>query len=184
MYVGMGLIQNEHGVWIVRRRVQKRLREPVARVLNNGKDRQTFLQKSTATKDKKEATRLAPAILVEFGKILDEAEALLAERPLRTSLAQSEIDRIAEFHYASVLAGDEEFTSESAQADEDFVRSVARQFDEAGIEYDMPPQWTPNVPPTGSQTVRSPNEMQTWNLCCRSCGLHCPAVISAKSVRQ
>jgi hypothetical protein len=99
----MGLISNEHGVWIVRRKVPNRLQEPVARVLNNGKDRQTFLQKSTGTKDKKEATRLAPVILVEFGKILDEAEALLAERPLRTSLALSEIDRIAAYHYASVL---------------------------------------------------------------------------------
>jgi hypothetical protein len=98
MYVGMGLIQNEHGVWVVRRKVPERLQEAVARVLNNGKDRQTFLQKSTGTKDKKEATRLAPAILVEFGKILDEAEALLAERPPRTSLAQSEIDRIGDYH--------------------------------------------------------------------------------------
>src|SRR5262249_14139197 len=84
MYVGMGLIENEHGVWVERMRVPKRLQEAVARVLNKGKDQQKFLQKTTGTKDKKEATRLAPAILVEFGKILDEAEALLAERPLRT----------------------------------------------------------------------------------------------------
>jgi hypothetical protein len=105
MYVGMGLTQNEHGVWIVRNRVPKRLQEAAARVLDNGKERQTFLQRSLGTKDRKEATRLAPEVLVAFRKILDEAEALLAERPLRTSLAPSEIDRIAEFYYASVLAG-------------------------------------------------------------------------------
>jgi hypothetical protein len=31
--VGLGLIQNEHGVWCVRRKVPKRLEEAVARVL-------------------------------------------------------------------------------------------------------------------------------------------------------
>jgi hypothetical protein len=62
----------------------------------------------------------------------------LIERPVRSALAQSEIDRIAEFHYASVLAGDEEFTTEAVQADKDFGRSIAAQFDEAGIAYDMP----------------------------------------------
>jgi len=138
MYVGMGLIQNEHGVWVVRRKVQKRLQEPVARVLNNGKERQTFLQRSLGTKDKKEATRLAPEVLVSFRKILDEAEALLAERPSRTSLAQSEIDRIAQFHFASALAGDDEFTREGAKVDEDGARSIASQLTEAGVEYTMP----------------------------------------------
>jgi len=138
MYIGMGLRKNRHGVWIVRCKVPKPLEEPVARVLDNGKERQTYLQKSTGTKDQREAKRIAPTVLVDFRKTLDEAEALLEERPLRTSLAQSEIDRIAEFHYASVLAGDEEYTVEGAQADEDFVRSIADQLSQTGIEYDMP----------------------------------------------
>jgi hypothetical protein len=60
------------------------------------------------------------------------------ERPLRASLAQSEIHRIAEFHYASVLAGDEEFTREGGKEDEDLVPSIARQLTEAGVEYTMP----------------------------------------------
>ena len=59
MYVGMGLIQNEHGVWVVRRKVPPHLQEAVACVLDNGKDRQTFLQKSLGTKDRKEAARLS-----------------------------------------------------------------------------------------------------------------------------
>ncbi|HKD30993.1 MAG TPA: site-specific integrase [Xanthobacteraceae bacterium] len=145
----MGLIPNEHGVWIVRRKVPKRLQEAVARVLNNDKDRQTFLQKTTGTKSKKEATRLAPAILVEFGKILAEAETLLEERALRTALGSSEIDRIADYHYASVLAADDDFTTEGAVDDEDLVRSVGRQLMGAGVEYDMPTPLDTERPPYG-----------------------------------
>jgi hypothetical protein len=47
-------------------------------------------------------------LLAAFRETLCQAEALLIERPVRSALAQSEIDRIAEFHRASVLAGDEE----------------------------------------------------------------------------
>ena len=47
MYVGIGLTRNRHGVWVVRRKVPKRLREPVAHVLDNGEGRQTWLQKTT-----------------------------------------------------------------------------------------------------------------------------------------
>jgi hypothetical protein len=115
MNVGMGLIQ-KNGTWIVRKKVPDRLREPVSRVLGKDKQEQTWLQKSTGTKDKAEARRLAPAIMVEFTKVLQEAQGLLAERPLRTTLAQSEIDRVAEFHYAQVLAADEAFTTEGPQA--------------------------------------------------------------------
>lgn len=80
--------------------------------------------------------------MVEFAETLVKAKGLLAERPLRTTLAQSEIDRIAEFHFATVLVGDEEFTGEGAEADEDLARAIAGQLDEAGIEYDMPAPWT------------------------------------------
>jgi integrase len=138
MYVGMGLRKNRYGVYIVRHKVPERLEGPVARVLDNGKERQTYLQKSTGTKDQKEAKRIAVDVLAGFQETLRQAETLLAERPLRTALAQSEIDRIAEFHFASVLAGDEDFTTQGAQAEEDFTRSVASQFNEAGIEYEMP----------------------------------------------
>jgi hypothetical protein len=75
--------------------------------------------------------------LASFQKTPEEAEALLAERPVRTSLAQSEIDRIADFHFASRLAGDEEFTREGGNDDEG-LRSIAEELDEAGIDYFMP----------------------------------------------
>jgi len=87
-------------------------------------------------------------------------------------LAQSEIDRVAEFHYASVLAGDEEFTTEGAQADKDFARFVAAQFDEAGIEYKMPVALTTRGPRTGSQTAKSLSEMATCNGGYGTHGLH------------
>jgi hypothetical protein len=98
MYVGMRLRKNRYGVWIVRHKLPKHLEGPIARVLNNGKGRQAYLQKTTRTKDKAEAKRIAVGVLTAFKKTLDEAEALLVERPLRTSLAQSDIDRIAEFY--------------------------------------------------------------------------------------
>jgi hypothetical protein len=134
MQIGMGVVRNRNGTWLVRKKVPQHLREPVARVLDNGKAEQAWLQKSTGTKDKAEAKRRAPAVMVGFAKVLQEAAGLLAERPLRTALAQSEIDRIAEFHFATVLAGDEEFTAEGAEADEDLARAIAGQLDEAGID--------------------------------------------------
>jgi hypothetical protein len=149
MYVGMGLRKNEHGVFVVRIPVPRRLQGAIARVLDSGKERQAYLQKSTGTKDKTEAKRIAVDVLAGFRKTLDEAEALLAERPLRTSLSQAEIDRIAEFYYATVLAADEDFTTEGHQADEDLVRSVARQLTDAGIEYDMPAPLDAQRPPYG-----------------------------------
>src|SRR5262249_15100395 len=134
MYVGMGLRKNEHGVWIVRHKVPKHLEGPVACVLDKGKERQAYLQRSTGTKDKAEAKRIAVDVLAGFEETLRQAEAQLAERPLRTAVAKAEIDRIADYHYASVLEGDEEFTTEGAQADENFDRSIAAQLSEAGID--------------------------------------------------
>jgi integrase len=137
MYVGMGLTKNEHGVWVVRHKVPARLQEAVARVLDNGKERQTWLQKTTGTKDRGEAKRIAVDVLASFHETLGQAEALLSERPLRTSLAQSEIDRIAEFHYASKLEGDDEFTREGGK-EEDLVRSIASQLADASVDFTMP----------------------------------------------
>jgi hypothetical protein len=93
MHVGMGLIQ-KNGTWIVRQKVPGRLREPVSRVLGKDRQQQVWLQKSTRTKIK--------------------AEGLLAERPLRTTLTQQEVDRLADWHYANVLAADETFVTEGA----------------------------------------------------------------------
>src|SRR5229473_3383489 len=165
MHVGMGLIRNEHGVWIVRIKVPARLQVPVACVLDNGKERQAYLQKSTGTKDRAEAKRIAVDVLAGFHETLRQAEALLVERPLRMSLAQSEIDRIADYHYASMLKGDEDFTTEGHQADEDLVRSVAAQLTAASVEYAMPAPLDAQRPPyglTNRQVAKRDEHMTEW----------------------
>jgi hypothetical protein len=130
----MGLTKDRNGTWLVRKMVPKRLREAVARVLNNDKQSQMWLQRSTGTKHKAEAARLAPAM---FSEILQRAEGLLAERPLRTTLTEAEISRIAEFHYADMLAADDEFVTEGAAEEEAFTASIAKQLTEADVEFGM-----------------------------------------------
>ena len=60
--------------------------------------------------------RLAPAYSGGACEGAREAEGLLAERSRRTTLAQAEIDRIAEFHYA-----EEAFTTVGAADSEALV---------------------------------------------------------------
>jgi hypothetical protein len=106
MRVAMGLIKNEHGVYCERRRVPAHLQAAVATVLGVSKARQSWLKKSLRTKDQKEAKVRAKPVMMEFDRIIAQAEALMTERPLRTFLASAEIKRIAEYHYAAELADD------------------------------------------------------------------------------
>ena len=103
MRVGMGLIKNEHGVWLVRKKVPKRLEAATATVLGNGKPRVSWLKKTLRTKDKKQATITAKPVMMKFDRILADAEALLAERPLRTELSETEIKQLADYFYAHEL---------------------------------------------------------------------------------
>src|SRR5262249_3961684 len=98
-----------------------------------GKKRQAWLQRSLRTKDKREAKRRAPPVLMEFDRTLEEAEALASERPLRSSLDRREIERIAEFFYAHELAADEEERREGGS--EHFFQDIAKQLNEAGVEF-------------------------------------------------
>jgi hypothetical protein len=136
MRVGMSLFQNEHSVWCVRKKVPKALEQAVATVLGNGKKRQPWLQRSLRTKDKQEAKRLAPPVLMEFDRVLADAEASTAERPLRTTLDRREINRIADFFYAHELAADEEERREGGS--EALFQSVAKQLSDAGVHFDTP----------------------------------------------
>ena len=140
--ISMSIIKNEHGVFHVRKKVPKRLEEATATVMGRSKDRVAWLQRSLKTKDSREAKRRAPPVLMKFDRILAEAEALTAERPLRTSLDRREIERIAEFFYAHELAADEERRRNGDS--EALFQDVARQLEEAGI-------WTaPRFDRTGS----------------------------------
>ncbi len=67
----MGISKNRHGTYYASRRCQQHLQEAVARVLGNGKSRQTWLKRSLATKDAGDANRRAKPVQLEFDRILD-----------------------------------------------------------------------------------------------------------------
>src|ERR1700745_2705218 len=134
MRISMNVIKNAQGVFHVRKKVPKQLEAATATWTGSAKQRVAWLKKSLGTKDLKAAKVRATAILMEFDRIL--AEALLVERPLRTSLEPHEIERIANYFYACELAGDEEDRREGGS--EQLFQDVARQLSEAGIEYETP----------------------------------------------
>jgi hypothetical protein len=90
-----------------------------------------------ATKDAETANRRAKAVLIEFDHTLERAEALLAERPKRDNLTDAEIKLIADYHYAERLHDDEHQTREGTGQDA-FMLSIAKQLDDAGVEYTSP----------------------------------------------
>jgi hypothetical protein len=137
MPFGMGLNKNRHGTYEARKKVPQHLEEAVARVLDNGKPKQVWLKRTLATKDFAEAKRRVKAVQIEFDRILERALELLAERPLRDTLSDAENKLIADWHYAEMLHIDDEETGEGTGRDE-AMRSIAKQLDEAGIEYDVP----------------------------------------------
>jgi integrase len=87
--------------------VPERLQEAVAHVLNTGEARRVFLKKSLSTKSLKKAKAAAPLVLADFNRIVGEAEALLDEQPVVTTLTDTQIKRMAESHYAGMLGRDE-----------------------------------------------------------------------------
>ena len=137
MRFGMGLIKNEHGVFHVRRKVPKALEVATARVMGVPKQRISWLKQTLATKDEKRAKVLAKPIMMEFDRILAQAEALLVEHPVRTELTDAEIKQIADYFYAHELNADEELREEGIGSDPVFA-SVHRQLTEAGIEFETP----------------------------------------------
>ena len=80
------VFKNRHGVYYARKKVPKRLEQPTAEFQSNGKSRQGFLQRTLNTKDLREANIRAKPILMQFDRILAQAEALTVQRPLRTTL--------------------------------------------------------------------------------------------------
>jgi hypothetical protein len=133
----MGLNKNRHGTYEARKKVPAHLEEAVARVLDNGKPKQVWLKRSLATKDHSEAKRRVKAVQIEFDRIIEQAQELLAQRPLRDILSDAEIKLIADRHYAEMLHADDEETREGTGRDE-VVRAVKRQLDDARVGYDMP----------------------------------------------
>ena len=64
----MGLMKDRHGTYYARVKVPVRLQAAVARVLDQGKDRQSFLKKSLGTKELKAANVRAKPVLAGFDR--------------------------------------------------------------------------------------------------------------------
>jgi hypothetical protein len=160
----MGLIKDRHGTYYAQRRVPDRLQEAVARVLDQGKERQSFLKKSLGTKDLKTANVRAKPVQAGFDRVFGEAEQLLAARPMRESLSATEIRRMAEIYYASMLETDETVRREGTGSEAGF-QSIAQQLIDAGIEPQTPFSIGP-PPETGlsAREVYKRTEHLAWDL--------------------
>ena len=134
----MGLIKNEHGVFHVRRKVPKALEAATARVLGGSKARVSWLKATLATKDEKRAKVLAKPVMMKFDRVLAQAEALLVERPVRTELTETEIRRMADYHFAAVLAEDDRLRQAGLREWSNEDRKALEHFEvDARSEHDL-----------------------------------------------
>jgi integrase len=116
----MNVSKDRHGTYYAVKKVPVHLQEAVARVLSNGKARQTWLKRSLGTKDVEQANRIAKPVLIEFDRTLDRARALIAERPLRTTLSPVEIKRMTDYYYAAKLASHDEYVQTAPEQEAEF----------------------------------------------------------------
>jgi integrase len=133
-----GVSKNRHGVYYVRKKVPRRLEQPTAEFLGNGKSRQIFLKRTLDTKDLREANIRARPVLMEFDRILARAEALTVQRPMRATLDSREIEQISNYFFAHQLAIDDDDRREGGS--EQLFQSVAQQLSAAGVGYTTPYQ--------------------------------------------
>jgi hypothetical protein len=124
-------------VYYARKVVPPKLQRAVSRVLGAPKARVSWLKRSLRTKDQREANIRAKPVLMEFDRILAKAEGLLEDTPERTSLRGHEIERLASYHFASVLNEDEVIRQEGTGSEEMFLR-ITQELEEAGVDF-----WTP-----------------------------------------
>jgi integrase len=124
MRVLMGLIRDRHGTYYARKKVPKGLEAAVARMLENGKQRQSWLKKSLGTKNPQEAKLRGKPVLIGFDRAIERARELGKEQPIRTSLSRVEIARIAEFHYATLLGNDAAARRDARQIADKFQDGV------------------------------------------------------------
>lgn len=111
----------------------KALEAAAATVTGASKARVSWLKETLRTKDQKEAKVRAKPVMMKFDRVLAQAEALLAERPLRGSLSEKEIQQIADYFYAHELGADQELREEGLGSDPLFL-DIHRQLTEAGVE--------------------------------------------------
>jgi hypothetical protein len=63
---------------------------------------------------------------------------LLAERPLRTELSETEIKQLADYFYAHELNADEEQRQEGSASDDALFASIRDQLVADGVEFTSP----------------------------------------------
>jgi hypothetical protein len=137
MRVLMGVIEGKNGVYYARRKVPKKLEETDARVLAADRPRVSWLKRSLRTKDKREANIRAKPVLIEFDSIVAKAEALLHAAPVRSDLSEHEIERIADYHYAAMLAEDDDIRRDGTDS-EDVFQAITQQLLQAGVDFKTP----------------------------------------------
>src|SRR5262249_35703624 len=137
----MGLQKDRHGTYYARQKVPIRLQEAVARVLDNNKVKQVWLKRSLGTKDLRKANVRAKPVLMEFDRLIARAEGLLKARPVRTSLSDAEIRRMAEYVYAHTLSMHDKYVCEAPEEEADFRRFT--ELDEG------PQEWADAIPEYG-----------------------------------
>jgi len=97
------LVRHPSDVYYAQRKVVERLQEAVARVLKTGRTRQAYLKRSLGTKVLSQANVTIKPVLIEFDRIIRDAEALENSKPpARATLSAAEIDRMAEYVYGNI----------------------------------------------------------------------------------
>ncbi len=126
MRVLMGIIKDRHGTFYVRRKVPEKIQAAVAQTTGTDKPKVSWLKKSLGTKDERQANVRAKPVMMDFDKIIAKAEASLKQRPVQSSLSDTEINRIAAYHYAFMLNEDEEHRAGDFEDSAEFGLSERR----------------------------------------------------------
>ena len=157
MRVIMGVLKSKDGVYYVRKKVPAKLEEAVSRVLGAPRQRVSWLKRSLRTKDLREANIRAKPALIEFDRTLARAAALLDDLPKRNNLSDAEIERIADYHYATILGEDEDVRRDGTGSEE-LYQSVAKQLAEAGVAAEA--HFAANPRPTFGLSNREMEKLQ------------------------
>ena len=144
MRVIMGVIKSKDGVYYVRKKAPAKLEAAVSTVLGVPRPRVSWLKKSLRTKDLREANIKAKPVLMEFDSILARAEGFLQDAPLQTHLSEREIERMADYQFASMLEEDE-VVRRDGTGSEGVFQAVSAQLQAVGVA--CPPQFASNGKP-------------------------------------
>ncbi len=132
----MGIVKGKNGVYQARKKVPSGYEEKAAIAAGSNRPTLSWLKRSLGTKDRQEAAILAKPVLMEFDAIL--ARAKMADvKPVTSELTPAQIKEIAAFHYATILAEDEDMRIDGCGSEAVFLE-VQRQLARQGIDAHSP----------------------------------------------